>query len=100
MKRYNLSQAKEVPGRDKPVWIKHGVAFEKEGKIRIKLESLPIPNRDGDIWLSLFEADDNPQGYQNSSGGGYRQQPTPTPQAERYGAHRGGDAMPDDDIPF
>ena len=55
VKRYNVSQAKEVPGRDKPVWLRHGIAFEKEGRIRIKLESLPIPNKDGEIWLSLFE---------------------------------------------
>ena len=55
VKRYNVSQAKEVPGRDKPVWLRHGIAFEKEGRIRIELESLPIPNKDGEIWLSLFE---------------------------------------------
>ena len=55
VKRYNVSQPKEVPGRDKPVWLRHGIAFEKEGRIRIKRESLPIPNKDGEIWLSLFE---------------------------------------------
>ena len=48
-KRYNVSQAKDIPGRDKPVWLKHGIAFEKDGKIRIKLESLPIPSKDGEI---------------------------------------------------
>ena len=47
MKRYNVSQAKQVPGRDKPVWLKHGVAFERDGKVRVKLESLPIPNQEG-----------------------------------------------------
>jgi hypothetical protein len=57
MKRYNVSQAKQVPGRDKPVWLKHGVAFERDGKVRVKLESLPIPNQEGEIWLSLFEDD-------------------------------------------
>jgi hypothetical protein len=36
-----------------------GVAFDKEdGKPpRIKLEALPIPDQNGDIWLSLFEDD-------------------------------------------
>jgi hypothetical protein len=57
VKRYNVSQAKQIPNRDKPVWLRHGVAFERDGKIRIKLESLPIPNLDGEIWLSLFEDD-------------------------------------------
>ena len=58
MKRFTVSQAKEVDGRDKPVWLRHGIAFQKEGKaLRVKLESLPIPNREGEIWLSLFEDD-------------------------------------------
>jgi hypothetical protein len=57
VKRYNVSQAKQIPNRDKPVWLKHGVAFERDGKIRIKLESLPIPNQEGEIWLALFEDD-------------------------------------------
>lgn len=57
-KRYNLVQAKDIPGRDKPIWLRHGTAFQNEdGKMRIKLESLPIPNADGDIWLNLFEDD-------------------------------------------
>ena len=31
----NVVQAKEVDGRDKPVWLKHGVAFEKDGKLSL-----------------------------------------------------------------
>ncbi len=80
MKRYNVSQAKEVPGRDKPVWLRHGIAFQKDGKaVRIKLESLPLPNKEGEIWLTLFEDDGDrskgaadgftPTGYDNASGG-------------------------------
>ncbi len=64
-KQYNVTQAKEIEGREKPIWIKHGRAFEKDGKIRIKLDSLPIPDQKGEIWLNLFEQDDN-----NNSGGG------------------------------
>lgn len=57
-KRFNVSQAKEIPGRDKPIWLKHGVAFQSEdGKMRIKLESLPLPNAEGEVWLNLFEDD-------------------------------------------
>jgi hypothetical protein len=56
MKRYNVTQAIEIQGRDKPMWHKHGVAFENPGKpVRIKLESLPMPNKDGEVWLTLFE---------------------------------------------
>ena len=63
--KYNLSQAKEIPGRDKPYWVKVGIGLEKEGKIRIKLDVLPIPNKDGEIWLNLFENDkgDAPDGF-------------------------------------
>lgn len=59
MKRtHNLVQAKDIPGRDKPIWLRHGSAFTNDdGKMRIKLESLPIPNADGEIWLNLFEDD-------------------------------------------
>jgi hypothetical protein len=56
MKKFNVVQAKSVPGRDKAVWIRHGIAFENDsGKIRVKLESIPIPDEKGEIWLSLFE---------------------------------------------
>lgn len=68
-KQYNVSQAKEIEGRDKPIWIKHGLAFEKEGKIRIKLDSLPIPDKNGEIWLNLFERDESNNNSQNNGGG-------------------------------
>ncbi len=64
-KRFDLMQAKEVPGRDKPVWIRHGVAFDKDGKVSIKLESIPLPNKDGEIWLKLFEPREGGQGSRN-----------------------------------
>jgi hypothetical protein len=66
VKRYNVSQAKEVPNRDKPIWIRVGVAFDKEDgrPPRIKLEALPIPDQNGDIWLSLFEDDRQKQAPQ------------------------------------
>lgn len=65
-KRFSVVQAKEVPGRDKPIWMKHGVAFEGPKGLSIKLESLPLPNKDGEVWLKLFEDD----GSQNAGGNG------------------------------
>ena len=53
--RMDVMQAKEVSGREKPVWLRIGKAFEKEGKWSLKIDVLPLPNRDGDIWLRLFE---------------------------------------------
>lgn len=56
MKRMmEVKQAKEVSGREKPIWMKHGVAWVDGDKVSIKLESLPLPNKDGEVWLRLFE---------------------------------------------
>ena len=65
MKRFTVSQAKDVEGRDKPIWLRHGIAFQKDDKpVRIKLESLPVANKDGEIWLTLFEeTGERSQGY-------------------------------------
>jgi len=60
-KRFSVVQTKEVEGRDKPVWIRHGIAFQGDKGISIKLESLPLPGKDGEIWLRLFEDDGSRQ---------------------------------------
>lgn len=68
-KRFSVVQAKEVPGRDKPVWLRHGIAFSNDKGISIKLESLPLPGKDGEVWLRLFEDDGSKgQGGQRSGG--------------------------------
>jgi len=94
MKRFTVSQAKEIEGRDKPVWLRHGIAFQKDGKaLRIKLESLPIPNKDGEIWLTLFEDDGERRGE------GF----TPSGYGEPSGSDNGAPAASqglDDDIPW
>ncbi len=66
-KRFSVVQAKEVQGRDKPVWMRHGIAFSGEKGISIKLESLPLPNAQGEVWLRLFE--DDGSRYQQQGGG-------------------------------
>ena len=81
-KRFSVVQAKEVPGRDKPVWLRHGIAFEGDKGISIKLESLPLPNKDGEVWLKLFEDDGSRQNPQHAA-------PAATP-ADKI----------DDEIPF
>ena len=52
--RMDVMQAKEVSGREKPVWLRIGKAFEKEGRWRLKLDVLPLPNREVDSRLRLF----------------------------------------------
>lgn len=88
-KRFSVVQAKEIPGRDKPIWMKHGVAFEGPKGISIKLESLPLPNKEGEVWLKLFEDD----GTQNGGSGGA---------ARSGGGGSGGRGREDldDSIPF
>ena len=70
-KRYRVVQGKEIPGRDKPLWLRLGTAFEKDGKpLSIKLDVLPLPNKDGDVWLRLFEDDGQGAGAAVAAGGG------------------------------
>jgi len=69
-KKYRVVQAKEIPGRDKPLWLRLGTAFEKDGKpLSIKLDVLPMPNKDGDVWLRLFEDDGQGAGAPAAAGG-------------------------------
>ena len=49
----------EKDGEEKTRWRNLGVAFEKEGKITsIKLEALPIPDKNGEVWLNIFPQKD------------------------------------------
>ena len=57
-KKYDVSIAQEYEenGETKTRWVNLGIAFEKDGKPpRIKLNALPIPDKNGEIWISLFE---------------------------------------------
>ena len=60
-KLFDVVQPKETDKLDdsgKPVtrWQNLGIAFYKEGKITgIKLEALPVPDKNGEIWIRLFE---------------------------------------------
>jgi len=54
MKVYDIVYAQQSNGdKEKKQWIKVGVLLEKDGKMRIKLDSIPIGNWDG--WLNVFE---------------------------------------------
>ena len=67
-KRYRVVQGKDI-GKEKPLWLRIGTAFEKEGKpLSIKLDVLPLPNKDGDVWLRLFEDDGQGSGAAASAG--------------------------------
>ena len=100
--RMDVMQAKEVSGREKPVWLRIGKAFEKEGRWSLKLDVLPLPNGDGDIWLRLFE--EKPRDGLSGGGSDPWQSPASngagTPDgssSEQEGSGAGG---LDDEIPF
>ena len=55
VKRMEIKQPRE--GMDgKTYWHKLGVKFLwDDGNESIKLDSLPLPNKDGEVWMNLFE---------------------------------------------
>ena len=74
-KMYNVVQGqKRRSDPEKSDWVKMGIAFEDSKGMRIKLNALPIPNQEAEIWLSLFPMDDKgkvdnqPSPQNNSSG--------------------------------
>tara|TARA_R110000824_G_scaffold94732_1_gene228330 strand:- start:1147 stop:1407 length:261 start_codon:yes stop_codon:yes gene_type:complete len=67
---FRIVQAKEIEGREKPLWLRIGTAFEKEGRISsLKLDVLPLPNQKGEVWLHMFKEED--KGSQNKSDGNF-----------------------------
>lgn len=69
MDRMNLVQAKNIEGRDKPIWLRIGSVFMEAGKIKgIKLDVLPLPDEKNEVWLRVFEDDDGKS--QAPAGGG------------------------------
>lgn len=78
-KRYEVTCPREYTDRDgnkKTSWTNLGVAFEKDGKISILLNALPMPGPDGQAKLILMEPRerDNNGGGQNYGGGNSRPQ--------------------------
>ena len=40
---------------DRTNLIKVGMAFKREDKFSMKLDTYPIPNENGEVWLQLYE---------------------------------------------
>jgi len=96
-KRFDVAAPREYTDRDgnkKTSWNNLGVAFEKDGKISILLNALPMPGPDGQAKLILMEPKERDDrgssggsSYGSGNGGG--------------GASRGRQLDPfDDDVPF
>lgn len=95
-KRFDVTSPREYQDREgnkKTSWINLGVAFEKDGRISILLNALPMPGADGQAKLILMEPKQD----------GDRSQQRSTPQQSRgnSGGFAGGFADNlDDDVPF
>ena len=50
---YKVVQAKK--SGDRTNWINVGMAFKREDKFSMKLDTYPIPNEKGEVWLQLYE---------------------------------------------
>ena len=67
-KMFNVVQGqKRRNDPEKSDWVKLGIAFEDSKGMRIKLNALPIPNQEAEIWLSLFPMDDKSKSGGQSS---------------------------------
>jgi hypothetical protein len=54
---YKVVQAKK--SGDRTNWIHVGMAFKRENKFSMKLETYPMPNENGEVWLQLYEKAEN-----------------------------------------
>lgn len=50
---YKVVQAKR--SGDRTIWIHVGAAFKRENKFSMKLDTYPMPNENGEVWLQLYE---------------------------------------------
>lgn len=66
--KYNDQQ-----GNEKNRYLKVGAWFDNEGRISVKLEAMPLPDPNGNVWLSLFLRQDD----------GNQQQPAPQQQQQQ-----------------
>lgn len=48
-------------GNTKQRWMNIGVVLETKNGLVLKLEALPIPNENGEVWIKFFEPRGNEQ---------------------------------------
>ena len=75
-KRYDVCSPRK--GRDKTFWHRVGSAFEGEKGINIVFDSLPLPDAEGRVSVSLFEP----------------REKTPAPQPQRSMGEEIDDSVP------
>ena len=76
-------------GQEKTQWTNVGTLIEKDGKQYVKLKCYPLPNEQGEVFLSVFEQRDQTSSNQSGASGG----------SSSGGGGQGGGAL-EDSIPF
>jgi len=95
MTRYDIISPRKRGDADKTYWHRVGTAFEREkGGLSLVLDSLPLPDAEGQVRLLVVEAKAHEEGTAPAAAGG-----NVTPMPRRAA---GGSAAPsrDDAIPF
>jgi hypothetical protein len=84
--RFDVLSPRPRKGSDRPYWHKVGTAWQNERGINIVFDSLPLPDAEGRVSVSLFE----PREPQQSSG----------QQRQQSESRSRRDEPLDDDVPF
>ncbi len=87
-KRFDVCSPRPRKDSDKPFWHRVGTAFQSDKGIQILFDSLPLPDKEGRVAVSLFES--KPKD-------GAAQERTSAPSASAARPQR---ADMDDEIPF
>lgn len=61
--RYNVVTPRKNKNTEKTHWHKIGIAFKNNKGMSIKLESLPLPDENGEVWVNLFPQEERPTGH-------------------------------------
>ena len=78
---------------EKTDWVRLGIGWSDSKGTRIKLNALPLPDENGEVWISLFEEDGNDRLRKQDDGSGPGQRPQQSSQQNNSGGMN-------DEIPF
>lgn len=68
-KVYDVCSARARKNSDKPYWHRIGAVWEGRNGLVLTLDSLPLPNAEGQVILSLFVPKEKDAGQQTAQGG-------------------------------
>ena len=57
--KFNVVVPRKNKNTNKTYWHRIGIAFQKDKGMSVKLESLPLPDENGEVWINLFPQEVN-----------------------------------------